>query len=67
MNQPFSAMKKVDVSKLPCKFKKTEISPVMINDSLSPTVSDIRILSKYLNRSKQVDINDNLDITKNGK
>ena len=39
----------------------------MINDNLGPTNSDIRILSKYLNKIKHVDINDNLDITNNGK
>jgi hypothetical protein len=67
VNQPFSAMKKIEVPKLPSKFKKSEISPIMINDNLGPTNTDIRILSKYLNRKKHFDINDNLDITNNGK
>ena len=50
VNQPFSAMKKIEVPKMPIKYKKTEISPVMINDNLEPTNADIRILSKYLNK-----------------
>jgi len=50
VNQPFSAMKKIEVPKMPIKYKKTEISPVMINDNLGPTNADIRILKKYINK-----------------
>jgi hypothetical protein len=60
-------MKKIEVPKMPTKYQKTEISPVMINDNLGPTNADIRILSKYFNKKKHVDINENLHITNNGK
>ena len=66
-NQPFSQIKKIESPKLPSKFKKTEISPVMINTNLSPTTTDLHILSKYLNKTRHKDINDDLEGTRNGK
>jgi hypothetical protein len=39
----------------------------MINTNLSPTTTDLQILSKYLNKTRHKDINNEIDGTKNGK
>lgn len=57
---PFSMMKKEEGPERIRKYKKSEISPIMLNDNLSPNSTDLRILKKYLGTKKVESVNNTL-------